>query len=84
MHYNFTHDNCVYVCVTVTVAACSHVQLVSIMTYYRLTSCHAPGSGVATPGPTRAQALIKFVCALVKLLNSWAKNMILATTTAPK
>ena len=41
-------------------------------------------SGVATPGPTRAQALVKFVCALVKLLNSWAKNMILATITAPK
>ena len=40
--------------------------------------------GVATPGPTRAQALVKFVCALVKLLNSWAKNMILATNTAPK
>ena len=37
-------------------------------------------SGVATPGPTGAQALEKFVCALVKLLNSWAKNMI----TAPK
>ena len=30
------------------------------------------GSGVATPGPTRAQALVKFVCALVKLLNSQA------------
>ena len=26
-------------------------------------------SGVATPGPTRAQALVEFVCALVKLLN---------------
>ena len=24
-------------------------------------------SGVATPGPTRAQALVKVVCALVKL-----------------
>ena len=29
-------------------------------------------SGVATPGPTRAQALVKFVCALVKLFNSQA------------
>ena len=27
-------------------------------------------SGVATPGPTRALALVKFVCALIKLLNS--------------
>ena len=26
-------------------------------------------SGVATPGSTRAQALIKYVCVLVKLLN---------------
>ena len=33
-------------------------------------------SGIATPGPTGAQALEKVVCALVKLLNSWAKNMI--------
>ena len=29
-------------------------------------------SGIATPGPTRAQALVEFVCALVKLLNSQA------------
>ena len=29
-------------------------------------------SGVATPGPTRAQALVELVCALVKLLNSQA------------
>ena len=37
------------------------------------TSIHLPeGSGVATPGPTRAQALVKSVCALVKLLNSQA------------
>ena len=29
-------------------------------------------SGVATPGPTRAQALVKFVCTLVSLFNSQA------------
>ena len=29
-------------------------------------------SSVATPGPTRAQALVKVVCAQVNLLNSWA------------
>ena len=29
-------------------------------------------SGVATPGPTRAQALVEFICAPVKLLNSQA------------
>ena len=29
-------------------------------------------SGVATLGPTRAQALVEFVCALVNLLNSQA------------
>ena len=29
-------------------------------------------SGVATPGSTRAQTLVKFVCALVKLLNNQA------------
>ena len=33
---------------------------------------HWQNSGVATPGPTRAQALVEFVCALVKLLNSQA------------
>ena len=34
---------------------------------------HAPASsGVAIPGPTRAQTLVKLVCALVKLLSSWA------------
>ena len=32
--------------------------------------------GVATPGPTRAQALVEFVCALVKLLRI---SVILAT-----
>ena len=29
-------------------------------------------SGVATPEPTRVQALVEFVCALVKLLDSQA------------
>ena len=29
-------------------------------------------SGIATPGPTRAWALVKLVCSLVKQLNSWA------------
>ena len=28
-----------------------------------------PCSGVATPGPTRAQALVEFVCTLIKLLT---------------
>ena len=31
-------------------------------------------SGVATPGPTKAQTLIEFVCALVKLLNSYKRD----------
>ena len=35
---------------------------------------HPLNSGVAIPGPTRAQALVRLVCALVKLLNSWAKT----------
>ena len=36
--------------------------------------CTVQGSGVATPGPTRAQALAKLLCALAgKLLNSRLK-----------
>ena len=31
-------------------------------------------SGVATPGSTRAQTLVKFVCALVKLLNNRGRH----------
>ena len=38
-----------------------------------VTYCVCVCSGVATPGPTRAQALVQFDCALVKLLNSQAK-----------
>ena len=33
-------------------------------------------SGIATPGPTRAQARAKFVCALVKLASSRLKYLL--------
>ena len=35
-----------------------------------LKHCRAETSGLARPGPSRAQALAKFVCALVKLYTS--------------
>ena len=44
----------------------SHYDIVVYNPYsavLRVCAGHG-GSGVATPGPTRAQALVKFVCAL--------------------